>query len=143
MNPSSVDVKDMLEAESALALTFGTDLFIGSEPTSPDNCVTIYDTPGRAPHSGLNRTPAAASARTNAGKYFYPAVQVRVRNNAYVTGWGMAHDIKDALHNRAHETWGGSRYSLVVCSIEPHFLQWDENRRAVFVVNFDLQRTPT
>jgi hypothetical protein len=34
MNPPSIDIKDTLEAESSLALTFATDLFVGIEPAN-------------------------------------------------------------------------------------------------------------
>lgn len=46
MNAPSVDIKDMLEAESSLGLTFTSDLFVGHEPNTPDETVTIFDTPG-------------------------------------------------------------------------------------------------
>lgn len=129
----SVDIKDILEAESSLGLTFATDLFIGREPTDPDNCVTVFDTPGRPPQLNFDRTE----------KYDRPAVQVRVRNRDYRTGWELAHDIKDVLHGKGHEVWNGTTYELILCSGEVAFLDWDESSRARFVVNFDTQRIPT
>lgn len=129
MNAPSVDIKDMLVAEG-LGLTFGTDLFIGREPESPNNCTTIFDTPGFAPEKYY----------TNEYRYFYPAVQVRVRNVDYLDGWDLINDIKLLLHNRGQETWNGTLYSLVMCSIEPALLNWDSNNRARFVTTFDIQR---
>jgi len=131
MNPSSEDIKDMLEAESALAFTFGTDLFIGKEPATPDNCVTLFDTGGMPPQLTL----------TGQGEdYFYPSIQVRVRNRAYMTGWLLAENIREALHGRAQETWNGTLYTLVHCSSGPAFLDWDDNGRARIVINFLIQR---
>ncbi len=48
MNIPSKDIKDMLEASSALNLVFGTNLFIGQLPDKPRNCVSIVDTSGFA-----------------------------------------------------------------------------------------------
>lgn len=130
MSAPSVDIKDMLEAESSLGLTFATNLFIGKEPSQPDNCVTIYDTPGGPPDLGLDKDD----------KYQYPSVQIRVRNNGYTTGWDLADDIKDVLHGRAHETWNGTYYTVISCTSDPALLDWDENGRARFIVNFEAQR---
>lgn len=134
MNPSSEDVKDMLEAESAVALTFEVDLFIGSMPDEPDNCVCIYDTPGRPPQLTLG-------TYTNGENYFYPSVQIRVRDREYVAGYSVIDSIKTLLHGRANETWNGTLYTAVLCSMEPAFLNWGEQRRtANFVTTFNIQR---
>jgi len=130
MNPPSEDVKDMLEAESSLGLTFATDLFIGKEPAAPKNCVTIFDTPGFPPQLTLDP----------GGEYYYPSVQIRVRNTSYSIGWNLIHDIMVSLHGRGHETWNGTLYTVIYCSSGPALLDWDENSRARFIVNFNLQR---
>ena len=49
MNSPSVDIRQMLEADSSLGLVYATDLFIGKEPAKPRDCVTIYDTVGYPP----------------------------------------------------------------------------------------------
>jgi hypothetical protein len=129
MNPCSVDTVDMLEDES-LGLTFGTNLFIGFEPRSPDDTVTIFDTGGFGPQLTFDKSE----------KYDYTNIQIRVRSNKYDDGWDLINDIKDALHGRAHETWNDTYYSLIHCSSDIAFLDWDSERRARFVVNFELQR---
>ena len=98
MNASSIDIKDMLEAESSLDLTFGTDLYVGIEPLKPNNTVTIFDTYGRPPQLLLS----------SSGIYEYPAVQIRVRNTDYRNGWNLIMKIRDSLHGRAQETWNGA-----------------------------------
>ena len=130
MNSSSEDIKDMLEAESSLGLTFGTNLFIGREPPKPNNCVTIFDTMGRSPQLTFNKEEY----------YEYPSIQIRVRNNKYDEGWTEINDIMLALHGRAHETWNGTVYSLIQCIGGIAFLDWSENNRSRFVVNFNIQR---
>jgi len=129
MNPASKDISDILVAGS-LGLTFGSNLFVGREPELPNDCVTIFDTPGFRPEMYFS----------NEYRYFYPSIQIRVKNTAYLDAWGMINDIKLLLHNRGQETWNGTLYSLIACSIEPALLDWDENNRARFVTTFDIQR---
>lgn len=133
MNVPSVDIVDMIEAESSLELAYKTNLFIGLEPSAKgasDNCVTVFDTPGFAPQLTL----------AGDENYYYPAVQIRVRNNDYITGWNLTNDIMVLLHGRAHETWNGTYYSVIKAAGGPAFMDWDANDRARFVVNFDIQR---
>lgn len=129
MNSPSMDIKDILEA-AGLGLTFGTNLFIGQEPTIPDNCVTIFDAPGIPPQLCLDRDDA----------YYYPSIQIRVRNRSYLTGYELVNDIKTELHGVGHETWNGTYYSVIKCAQEPFLLDYDDNNRPRFVANFDLQR---
>lgn len=130
MNPSSEDIKDMLETESSLGLTFATDLFIGQEPSKPKNCVTIFDTPSFPPMLTL----------TKGEDYYYPSVQIRVRNASYLTGWALIQDIMESLHGRSQETWNGTLYSVIYCSSGPAHLGWDDNGNAWFICNFNIQR---
>ncbi len=130
MNPSSRDVVDMLDGESSLALTPATDLHMGREPANPDNVVTIFDTPGFAPQLTF----------AQGEDYFYPSIQIRVRNNDYLAGWALINDIKNLLHGKGAETWNGTLYSLIKCSVEPALLDFDDHNRARFVVTFDIQR---
>lgn len=130
MNPASVDIKDMLKDDSSLELTFGTNLFIGREPSSPDNCVTVFDTPG-AP-------PLLTFARGE--NYYYPSVLIRVRNRSYQDGWTLINDIKVLLHAKNHETWNETNYGIIICSGDPAFFDWDETGRARFIANFNIQR---
>jgi len=132
MNATSKDVKDMLEAESDLGLVFATNLFYGREPTEPDNCVTVFDTPGRPPQLTLG-----AQSEDN---YYYPSVQIRVRNNDQDDAWALMEDIKEALHGRAGETWNGTFYSVIICASEPSFLDWDDNDRIRLIINLNIQR---
>lgn len=129
MNNPAFDIKDMLEAESSLGLVFATNLFIGREPATPIDCVTIYDTPGNQ-----------ASLSMDQNSYYYPSIQIRVRSANYLTAWSLIQSIKDSLHGRAQETWNGTLYSLIVCSGEPSLLNWDVNDRVHLIANFNLQR---
>ena len=130
MNVVSEDIKDILESISSLGLTFATDLFVAKEPAEPDDCVTIFDTPG------------FPNQLTYEGDeiYQYPAIQIRVRNTDYRTGWALAKDIMDQLHGRAQETVNGTLYSLIRAMGEPVLLHWDDNDRCLFITNYNIQR---
>lgn len=130
MNAPSEDIKDMLLADTSLGLTFGESLFIGMEPSQPNDCVTIYDTPGFPPQLTFDKDE----------HYYYPTIQVRVRSTDYRVGWKAANDIKVSLHGRGHELWNGTLYTVIYCSGDPSFLDWDENDRVHFNINFNLQR---
>jgi len=133
MNPTSFDIKDILESESSLGLIYATNLFIGKEPATPKNTVTIFDTPGFPDELLL-------TGSEKGGSYQYPAVQIRVRSTKYIDGYNLIENIKSVLHGRANETWGGSLYSVIKCSSGPALLDWDDNSNARFICNFDLQR---
>ena len=129
MNTAAEDVKDMLEAESELGLIFKQNLFVGREPIVGDNSVTVFDTPGRPPLLSLDGS-----------KYHYDTLQVRVRNNDYQTAFALAHLIMNSLHGRARETWNDTLYTLIICQTPPALLDWDEQNRARFIINFETQR---
>ena len=131
MNAPSVDIADMLVAESSLSLAIGDDLFVGKEPTSPDNCVTIIDSYGYPPQL------------TIAGQgedYYYPTVDIRVRNKDYRAGMDLIQDIVTVLHGRHGEVWNGTTYTLIKCSSSPAMLGWDDNGKVRFTTNFEIQR---
>jgi len=133
MNPTSKDICALLAAESDFGLTFGEDLFAGKEPATPDDCVTIFDIPGDAPLLTLDGKDAA-------GAFYNPSIQVRARNNDYLIGWELIHDIQFFLHGLNDFTEGGATYLLIKSVDEPALLDWDENNRARFIATFSIQR---
>ena len=130
MNAPSDDIKDMLEAESSLGLVFADNLFVGKEPHEPDECATIFDTTGLPNQVTLGME----------GNYYYPSIQIRVRSDDYRDGWELIQNIMISLHGRAQETWNGTLYSIIKQTSGPTLLDWDDNNRVRFVVNFDIQR---
>ena len=129
MNPSSEDIKDVL-LDSNLSLVFGANLFIGKQPNQPDQCVTIYDTPGFAPQMNFNQQE----------RYNYPSIQIRVRAVTYLIGYQVINDIKMILHGVAQQIINETTYTVVQCMGDPSFLEWDEKGRVNFIINFNLQR---
>jgi hypothetical protein len=130
MSLVSEDIRDLLLAsDCTLDLKFGTNLFVGFEPSEPDNCVTIYDS-AVVPTTEFNADDV----------YYYGSFQVRVRNRKYIDGMNIATAVMEFLHNRGHEPMGGGHYELIQCTSGPALLGVDEQGRFIFVVNFSYQR---
>ena len=134
-NPASEDIKDqiLLSTDSPMSeLEFGKNLFIGREPARPDDCVTIFDTPGFPPDRHYDPET----------RYYRPSVQIRVRAREYVNAYTMITLIKESLHNLPYIAINDTVYTGIFCSQEPALLDWDENGRCRWVTTFDLQRRP-
>ena len=129
MSPPSIDIKTLLMNASALGLSYELNLFVSKEPTTPDDCVTIYDTPGGVPDLTMDNV-----------EYNRPSTQVRVRATDYTTGWTLIHDIKRALHGKGPMRVGDTLYTVILCTGEPFMLGRDERNRVIFVANFNMQR---
>lgn len=130
MNPSSQDVKDMLESSQHGSVgTFGTDLFVHEEPASPDACVTVRDTGGSDPEARFD--------------YRRPTVQVRIRGarGDYLDAYSKAMDVRDALHGVNNETWNGTRYILILQMGDVLDAGNDDSGRPILTVNFRIHRT--
>jgi len=129
MNPVALDIKDLLEGESALGLSLGDNLFISVEPDQPDNTVTIYDTASPQPDSTFD-------------KLFYhrDMIQVRIRDNAYTDGFGRSMAIYEYLREICNTEINGSYITNITCTQPPHQLKWDEQDRIIIIINFEVQR---
>lgn len=129
MNAVSIDIKDILEAESSLGLVFASNLFISREPTSPDNCTTIYDIAGQMPDLTLGGQ-----------SYKRDSFQVRVRNNSYQEAMTLVYQISEFLQGKHSEVWNGTSYKLIRETIPAFPIGYDDNNRVMIVINFEAQR---
>jgi len=128
MNTSAQDIKIILDGDSSLGLTFGTDLFIGLMPDTPDECVAVTDT------GGLEPAP---------GPYYYPTVQLLVRAGVglYATVSDLAYTILDKLHEYCGQPDSSSYYYTGIWATgDPVFIGTDEKNRPLFALNFRIQR---
>lgn len=116
---------------------FGVDIFEGNEPTSPDNCITLYEYAGETPD-------------LIAG-YDYPNLQVRVRNTNYNKGRELLQRIQDILQEIGNELGeddnlvsgliiNSTFYSAIrpIQGIIP--LGTDDNKRVIIVQNFKINK---
>ncbi|MCP4475384.1 MAG: hypothetical protein GY821_12630 [Gammaproteobacteria bacterium] len=130
MNSSATDISSYLASVSSLVLTETTNLFIGREPDTPDEVVTVFDTGGGELSSGTEKNE-------------FPTVQVRVRGVriiGYADAYSTTEDIKNTLHKLA-TTINSTVYQGIWASSDIIFLGHDDNDRAVFTINFRIQRT--
>lgn len=136
MSLVSDNIKDLLETETPLR--FGIDLFIGKEPETPNNVVTLFDTPDKGRLLFYNRK----DINGDYNRYEYAGCQVRIRNIEYDVAIEKAESIVDVLHNRGNEKVGNTTITLIEALDNPFIFDWDENNRVRVVVNFSIQRIP-
>jgi len=127
INSSAKDIAILLQDE--LELEFSKDLFVGREPATVCPCVTIFDTPGSPPMLALTGE-----------NYEYPSIQIRVRHSSYELGYHLINEIENTLHGRALIDMEDFLYTLIQSVGSPQMLDWDENNRVRFIVNFEIQR---
>jgi hypothetical protein len=129
MNPTSVDIKDILVAEGGF--TFGTDLFIGAQPPTPLNCVTLFDTTTSPPDGTIDGNNV----------FFQEGLMVWVRNESYEAAFLQAQGIISLLHNRAGFTQNETFYLYCNLQSGPNALgEGDDEEGTILTLNFNLQR---
>jgi hypothetical protein len=62
-------------------------IYASGEPSSPDNCITVYDTAGKV--GGRHNTDGTTLE--------HPGIQIRVRASNFRTGWTKANSVSIAL----------------------------------------------
>lgn len=121
------DIRTFLTTASIVEGATGWRCFLGTEPSTPDQCVTIYETAGYAPARAFGSSSADVPR---------PSFQIRVRgssNQDYATPRAKMTDIINAL-NKTDVT---STLTLVGANSAPIPLGLDSNNRHIFVYNFD------
>lgn len=124
MTDYSVGMKDLLV--TAGVGVFGTNLFIGKMPRTPDAAVSIMQTGGR---------PANPKWLLD-----YPSMQVMVRGakNDYVGAQAKALAVKDALLGHPSQDVNGDRWVQFNMLGDIMLLGYDEEDRAMFSLNWSL-----
>lgn len=130
MNSVTTDISSYIAANTSWVPKQG--LFVGREPTSPNNVLTIFDTPGIGPLLFMN----------NEGRYDYANIQLRLRHTHYEQGMLGMWELVELLHGEGNIVIGGSLYTKIEALDSPALLNWDENNRARIIVNFEIQRRP-
>lgn len=137
MKSLSEDVKDLMVAASlgieAGITTWG--IYIGLEPDTPDNCITIYDSGGRPPGYYFNKDLPETQ---------YPGFQVRVRGLDYAAVYAKISAIKDMLNKKGAFTTTGddaTKYGRIFQTSAIISLGRQKKKlRHVLVVNFETMR---
>jgi hypothetical protein len=127
MNSPAYDIAQIITSLSTMP-EYGTGLYASSEPATPDNTITVFDTGGFESDVAVD--------------YQRPTVQVRVRNQNYLDGYAVIAEIKDMLHGSCSYVEGGYLYTGIWAMSDIGGLGYDTNGRALLTLNFRIHRTP-
>ena len=126
----------MLEAladklQSASVATVATDLFIGLMPSSPDDCIAIYEYAGSPPLEVLVDNDATLER---------PSVQVitRAGRNDYPTARTLIENARNALTGITDETISGVRFLRVNQISSINALGVDDSDRPRFSLSLQI-----
>lgn len=118
---TSQDIAKYLAAQSVG--TFGTNIFVGREPTAPDECTTIYDTGGQPPD-------------TDTQDLLRPKFQVRVRSATYEGGYAKQTQIRDLLILNAPIQTADSVFVAIFVDTDFIALGRDDKERYISTMNY-------
>jgi hypothetical protein len=128
MSSAADDFRIILDDNSGVGLSFGTDMFVGAMPDAPDECISIIDTGGQEPDKG---------------PYEKATVQIMIRAGVgeYLVGYNLAKDVQRVLHEYCGKPDSGSFYYTGIWTTgEPFYLGTDAKGRPLFSLNFRYQR---
>jgi hypothetical protein len=132
MKPASEDIKDIfIESSNEVgeyAAASGWSIHIGGLASSPDTCISITDSPGLPPNPNFSDDIASFQ------------VLVRGARGKYLDTWAKAKEIQNLL-NGYRGSLSTTRYISIFCQGDVGFVYWDDNRRPIFSVNFNAERT--
>jgi len=125
------DLGGYLDSQSTL-VTLGTNFFYSTIPESPDNCVALVEEGGVSPlyTQGSNGLPVIER----------PQLQILVRNTSYENGRTLIDTLYRILTQITNQSISGRTYLRVSAIASPALIIRDDNKRCVFVCNFEVQR---
>ncbi len=115
--------------------TFGTDLFTGFLPDTPDSVVVIYENPGTPPSRSHSSNPTLE----------HPQLGVWARGTPdgdYVAPRQKAQDAYDALVAIRNQTLSSTLYLDVMPMQQPFLIERDDNKRAIIGFNAAVTKVP-
>lgn len=126
MNSPAHDTALYLVAQD-IGTAFGTGVFVGREPLSPVECVTVYDTGGGVGPLVDMRVPT---------------VQVRIRSADYNTGWQRANAAHETLTAPAGVT-GQPDIAVAwwTATSDVAYIGRDDQDRVLFTANYTFTRS--
>lgn len=135
MKATSFDIVQLLNLSLITLdnLTTGINLFYSRMPSTPQDCVTVYDNSGPSPMLQY------VKSRSN---YFYENISIRARDTNYSLAMVQMQTLLTYLHGRSQDVINGTYYALIKAINTPHLLHHDENDRPVLIMNFEVQRRP-
>ena len=106
----------------------GWCITVGTQPETPDACVTIYDTGGAGPESDDLDDVSAA-------------IQVRVRARTYLDAYAKAREVRDLLLGGPAFILSSDRFYLIHTTSDIASLGLDDNKRTLLVASYEVRYT--
>ena len=106
-------------------------IYASGEPSSPDNCLTVYDTAGST--EGRHHVDGMVQE--------HPGIQVRIRSSGYRVGWTKANSVSIALDqiNYASVVIGTKTYEVYSVTRSGNIIyvgnESSTSKRQIFTVN--------
>lgn len=130
------DIETYIVADVATNYTFGTNLFAGLMPDTPDKCSVLFEYEGGAPDyvfGASNSLPAIS----------YPHLQVVSRDTSYAGSRTDANTICALLEGIVNQTINGTFYFRIARLQDPFFMHRDKvKNRVYFACNYEVFRQP-
>lgn len=130
-----------ITAQLLVDLGLGTDpndngdwpVYVNSEPSTPDNCLTVYDTTDRDD----------GRAMVSGERQVFFGYQIRIRARNHKVGWLKAHEIAISLDENVYETsviLEGNTYVVHSCNrisgVLPLGKESPTSKRNLYTLNF-------
>lgn len=103
------------------------NIFVGSYPDSPDNCVALLGLLGQT------------QPNVNIADFEYPRFQIVVRNIDYETGAGKLREIRQAIHDKLMITTEHFVALYIQAEQDGYPIGQDDKGRFEFSINFNAQ----
>lgn len=131
-NPASEDIAQILVGAGVGTVggASGWRVSISREATAPDTCVTVYDNGGSTPHPNWSLDELDIQ------------VQVRGDREGYRAAYDKVLEVRDVLLGRPTENVNTTQYVGIIMRGDFNFIQYDDNERPVFTLNFIVWREP-
>lgn len=131
-----LDDMQIYVASNVGGLTFGTNLFVGAFPDTPDTVTALFEYSGMAPEYVMGPSTLPAIAQ--------PHLQVVTRDPTYPGARDQCETVARALEEICNQTVNGTYYLRVARLQDPFFMQRDAvKRRIFFACNFEIMREPS
>lgn len=111
----------------------GVTLFLGTQPDTPSECVTVLEYPGNAPEYLQDSTVPAIES---------PQIQVLARGMSYVAARATCQEAWDVLSTVTNEVLGTTRYLSIRPNGSPAPLGRDNNDRFLIAFNATVRKEP-
>jgi hypothetical protein len=126
MNMPSKDISAFFEQNTSWVI--GQDIFISTQPTKPNNCITLFDTAGGTIEKDLD----------GVGEWTSVNLQIKVRNTSYEAGWAVMSEIIETLKVINNVQINNVIYRTTIIA-SPFVLNWDDKGRVNLVLNVELK----